>query len=190
MKILVIVIFVLVCVVLLNRSSRAESSSKEKMPSDVYAFTVRTIDGEEKNLSDYKGKVLLFVNTASRCGFTPQYKNLEKLYEEYKDKGLVVLGFPANNFMNQEPGSNADIKTFCELKYKTTFPMFSKISVKGDDIDPLYAFLTNQPGFTGPIGWNFNKILVGPDGKVVARFESKVDPLSKELTQTIDNYLK
>ena len=159
------------------------------MPQSVHDFTMTTIDGAPQSLSAYKGKVLLIVNTASRCGFTPQYKGLEALYEQYKDKGFEVLGFPANNFMGQEPGSNEEIKQFCALKFKTTFPLFAKISVGGNDINPLYAFLTKQPGAEGSITWNFNKFLVGKDGKVIARFGSKTDPQDPELISVLEKAL-
>ena len=152
----------------------------------VHSFTMKTIDGGKKPLADYKGKLLLIVNVASKCGFTPQYAGLEQLYEKYKYRGLVVLGFPANNFMWQEPGSDAEIKSFCSLKYGVSFPMFSKISVKGSDIDPLYVYLTQSADFNGEISWNFNKFLIGPDGRVLARFGSKTEPLSKELTEKIE----
>ena len=156
---------------------------------DLYSFKMKTIDGKEKRLSGYKGKALLIVNTASKCGFTPQYKSLETLYEKYKKKGFEILAFPANNFKNQEPGTDADIKNFCLLNYKTTFPLFAKISVKGDDTHPLYLFLTSQQGVNGPITWNFNKFLVDPQGKVVARFDSKVDPLSPPVVAEIEKIL-
>ena len=155
----------------------------------LYDFTMKTIDGSMKPLSDFKGKTLLIVNVASKCGFTPQYKNLETLYEKYHTRGFEILGFPANNFMWQEPGTDAEIKKFCSLKYNVTFPMFSKISVKGKDIHPLYAYLTRESGFPGDVSWNFNKFLIGPEGKVSARFDSKTDPLSKELTEKIESLL-
>ncbi len=147
----------------------------------VYSFKVKTIDGEEKSLGDYRGKTLLIVNTASKCGFTPQYAGLETLYQKYKARGLEVLAFPANNFMWQEPGSNSEIKEFCSLKFRNTFPLFSKISVKGKDIDPLYAYLTRDTDFKGDIGWNFSKFLIDSQGRVVARFGSTTDPMSKDL---------
>jgi len=158
-------------------------------PEGIYGFTVKTIDDENKSLAEYKGKVFLIVNTASKCGFTPQYRTLEQLYETYKDRGLEILAFPANNFRDQEPGSNAEIKNFCFLNYKTTFPLFSKISVKGADIHPLYAYLTTQSGFNGDISWNFNKFLVAPDGEIVARFASNVDPMSPEIVNTVEKNL-
>lgn len=155
----------------------------------VYDFKEKTIDGKEVSLSDYKEKALLIVNTASRCGFTPQYKGLEALYAKYKSKGFEVLAFPANNFMGQEPGTNEEIKQFCLLKYKTEFPLFSKISVKGKDIDPLYQYLTTESGFNGDISWNFNKFIVDPNGKVVARFGSKTSPEDPELVSKIEEIL-
>ncbi len=156
---------------------------------DVFSFTMKNIDGEDVNLADYKGKALLIVNTASRCGYTPQYAGLEQLYQQYKDRGFVILAFPANNFMGQEPGTDAQIKDFCLLKYKTTFPVFAKSSVKGADMSPLYAYLTTQSGFEGPIKWNFNKFLVSPDGKVVARFDSAVLPSAPELVVELQKVL-
>lgn len=156
---------------------------------DVFSFTMKSIDGEDVNLADYKGKALLIVNTASRCGYTPQYAGLEQLYQQYKDRGFVILAFPANNFMGQEPGTDAQIKDFCLLKYKTTFPVFAKSSVKGADMSPLYAYLTTQSGFEGPIKWNFNKFLVSPDGKVVARFDSAVLPSAPELVVELQKVL-
>lgn len=155
----------------------------------VYDFKVRAIDGKDVALSQYKGKALLIVNTASRCGFTPQYEGLEAVYQQYRAKGFEVLAFPANNFMNQEPGTDAEIQKFCSLKYDTTFPLFSKISVKGKEISPLYAYLTKQSPFPGDIKWNFNKFLVGADGHVVARFDSKVEPTSPEVTAAIEKLL-
>src|ERR1700731_2963464 len=155
-------------------------------------FTLNSIDGQPAPLADYKGKVVLLVNVASRCGFTPQYSALETLYEKYKDRGFVIVGIPANNFGAQEPGSNQEIKTFCTSKYHVTFPMMAKVSVKGADITPLYAFLTDKaanPKTGGEIGWNFTKFLIGPDGKVIARFDSEVGPDSKDLTSAIETAL-
>ena len=139
-------------------------------------------------MAAYKGKVLLLVNVASKCGFTPQYTALEALYEKYKGEGLVVMGFPANNFMAQEPGTNEEIKTFCSRKYNVTFPMYSKISVKGDDKAPLYQFLTEQKG--GEIKWNFTKFLIGRDGTIIARFEPAVKPDSPEVVSAIEKALQ
>ena len=158
----------------------------------VLDFTMTDIDGGQVKLNKYKGNVLLVVNTASKCGYTPQYEGLENIYKKYNAQGFYVLGFPANNFMGQEPGTNEEIKEFCTLKYKTTFPMFAKISVKGADQHPLYNFLTNpktDPEFSGDIKWNFNKFLVDRNGKVVARFDSKATPESPEVTAAIEKYL-
>ena len=155
----------------------------------IYSFNVKTIDGKEKSLADFKGKTLLIVNTASRCGFTRQYEGLEELYKKYHDKGFEILGFPANNFLFQEPGSDQDIKKFCSLKYKVTFPLFSKIDVKGKGIHPLYSYLTKETSFKGDISWNFNKFLVSPDGQVVARFDSKDEPLASGVVSKIESVL-
>lgn len=155
-------------------------------------FKMKTIDGEQKNLSEYKGKVVLMVNVASKCGLTPQYKGLEALYEKYKDKGLVIIGFPANNFGQQEPGTEAEIKQFCTSKYNVTFPMMSKISVKGDDKHPLYKFLTEgQAGddFAGDIEWNFAKFLIDRNGNVIARFSSRTTPESPQVSAEIEKAL-
>lgn len=157
--------------------------------TNIHDFTMKTIDGKDVSLAEYKGKAVLIVNVASKCGFTKQYAGLEELYRKYKDRGFVVLGFPANNFMGQEPGTDAEIKSFCSLKYNVTFPLFSKISVKGKDIHPLYRSLTTDSGFNGAIGWNFAKFLVDPSGAVAARYDSKVEPLSPELTAKLESVL-
>ncbi len=158
----------------------------------VYSFTLNSIDGKPAPLADYKGKVVLIVNVASQCGYTPQYTALESIYEKYKDQGLVILGFPANNFGAQEPGTNEEIKTFCTRKYSVKFPMYSKISVKGDDQAPLYSYLTKQTGagLSGDIKWNFTKFLVDRNGNVVQRFEPAVTPDSKEMTAAIEKQLQ
>jgi len=160
--------------------------------SGIYGFTLNSIDGNPAPLADYKGKVVLLVNVASQCGYTPQYSALESIYEKYKDQGFVILGFPANNFGAQEPGTNEEIKTFCTRKYSVTFPMYSKISVKGADQAPLYAYLTKETGagLTGDIKWNFTKFLVDRNGKVIQRFEPAVTPDSKEVTGAIEKQLK
>lgn len=154
--------------------------------SSFHDFEMKSIGGDTVSLGDYEGKVVLVVNVASRCGFTPQYEGLQSLYEQYKDKGVVVVGFPANNFGAQEPGSDAEIKTFCTRNYGVTFPMFSKISVKGADKHPLYQFLT-AGGEEVP--WNFTKFLIGKDGKVIQRFAPDVEPLDGALTGAIDRAL-
>jgi glutathione peroxidase len=159
----------------------------------VLDFTVKNIDGKDVKLKTYKGNVLLIVNTASKCGYTPQYEGLQTIYDEYKSQGFAVLGFPANNFGGQEPGTASEIKEFCETKYKVKFPMFAKVSVKGTDQDELFRFLTSKetnPNFAGDISWNFNKFLVDRKGKVVARFSSKETPQSDAVKQAIEKYLK
>ena len=163
-------------------------SSSAFAASSVHDFTLPSIDGAAAPLSAYKGKVLLIVNVASQCGYTPQYAGLEKLYETYKDRGLVVVGFPANNFGAQEPGTNQEIKAFCTRTYNVTFPMYAKISVKGGDKAPLYKFLTDATG--SEIQWNFTKFLVGGDGKVITRFESSVEPDSRELLGAVEKALR
>lgn len=159
------------------------------MSTSLHDYSVRSIDGTSVDLSAYKGKAVLIVNVASFCGYTKQYAPLESLYRKYKDKGLVILGFPANDFGAQEPGTNDEIKAFCSTKYDVTFPMFEKVVVKGSDKAPLFQFLTSGGGneaLAGEIDWNFEKFLVGKNGAVVARFKSRVDPLSSELTSAIE----
>ena len=157
--------------------------------SSVYDFTLTSIDGAAAPLSSFKGKVVLLVNVASKCGFTPQYAGLEKLYETYKDKGFVIVGVPANNFGAQEPGSNEEIKTFCSRNYNVTFPMMSKVSVKGTDTTPLYQYLTDKsanPKTGGEIKWNFTKFLVDKNGNVINRFESAVTPEAADLVKSVE----
>jgi glutathione peroxidase len=160
--------------------------------SSIYDFTLPNIDGQPMPLSEFKGKVVLMVNVASQCGYTPQYSALESIYEKYKDQGFVILGFPANNFGAQEPGTNQEIKTFCSRKYSVTFPMYSKVSVKGSDQTPLYKYLTTQadPTHTGDIKWNFTKFLVDRQGNVVQRFEPAVTPDSADVTAAVEKLLK
>jgi len=156
-------------------------------PESIYEFKPQSIDGKSVDLSMYKGKKILIVNTASECGNTPQYADLEKLYEKYKDK-LVVIGFPANNFGEQEPGSNSDIASFCKKNYGVTFPMMSKVSVKGDDIDPLFKWLIAQPNpdKTGDIRWNFEKFLLDENGRLIHRFHDKMLPMDEKIIQAIE----
>jgi glutathione peroxidase len=161
--------------------------------SSALDFTLNSLDGKPAPLAEYKGKVVLIVNVASRCGYTPQYTGLEKVYEKYKAQGFVILGFPANNFGGQEPGTNEEIKTFCSSKYQVTFPMYSKVSVKGADTTPLYQFLTDKeahPATGGEIKWNFTKFLVDRNGKVIERFEPAVTPESADVTSAIEKALK
>jgi glutathione peroxidase len=155
--------------------------------SSVHEFSLTTIDGKPAPLSAYKGKAVLLVNVASKCGYTKQYTGLQALYEKYKDKGLVIVGVPANNFGGQEPGTNEEIATFCSRDYNVTFPMMSKVSVKGDDMIPLYGYLTQNTG--GDVKWNFTKFLVDKDGKITNRFESKVTPESPEMAAAIEKAL-
>ncbi|HEY1985938.1 MAG TPA: glutathione peroxidase [Terracidiphilus sp.] len=158
----------------------------------IYDFTMRSIDGQPTSLKNYSGKVVLLVNVASRCGFTPQYTGLEALYEKYKDRGLVIVGIPANNFAQQEPGTDDEIKKFCSSKYSVTFPMMSKVSVLGDDETPLYRFLTDKsanPQIGGDIKWNFTKFLFDRSGKPVARFEPAVTPDSPEVQSAVESAL-
>jgi len=158
----------------------------------VYDFTLNSIEGPPASLGAYKGKVLMVVNVASRCGYTPQYSTLESVYEKYKDRGLVIVGVPANNFGAQEPGTNEEIKTFCTRKYNVQFPMMSKVSVKGSDIAPLYQYLTDSsanPKTGGEIKWNFTKFLFDRNGNVVARFEPDVTPDSSQVVAAIEKAL-
>lgn len=160
--------------------------------TSLYDFKLKNIEGTEVSLESYKGKVLLVVNTASKCGYTPQYEGLQSIYSEYKDKGFEILGFPANNFMGQEPGTDEEIQAFCTTKFDVEFQMFSKVSVKGKDQSPFFAFLTKaeNPDFTGDIKWNFEKFLISKDGKILHRFRSAVKPDSKEMKEAIENALK
>jgi len=158
-------------------------SSRADLP---LAGTMKTIDGQDVDLGTYQGKVVLIVNVASRCGATPQYAGLQDLYEKYKDKGFVVLGFPANDFGAQEPGSDEQIKEFCSTKYAVTFPMFSKITVKGPEKAALYKVLTETAIPSGEVGWNFEKFLIGKDGKIAGRFKTRVSPDDAELVSAIE----
>lgn len=161
--------------------------------SGFYNFTLNTIDGVPNKMSTYQGKVCLIVNVASRCGYTSQYANLEKVYQEYKNKGFMVLGFPANNFGGQEPGTDQEIKTFCSSSYNVTFNMYGKISVKGNDKHPLFTFLTSgaaNSNIAGEIGWNFEKFLIDKNGKLIKRYKSNIDPMSPEMKTDIENALK
>jgi glutathione peroxidase len=178
-----LLLFLLFCTVSVGLSAQQKS---------IYDFNMKTIDGQPATLGAYSGKVVLLVNVASKCGFTPQYAGLEAVYEKYKDRGLVIVGFPANNFMQQEPGTDEEIKKFCSNKYNVTFPMMSKVSVKGDDQTPLYGFLTGKstdPQFAGDIKWNFTKFLFDRNGKPVARFEPNVTPDSPQVTAAIESAL-
>jgi glutathione peroxidase len=157
--------------------------------TSILDFTMKDNGGSDTPLALFRGKVLLVVNVASKCGLTPQYRSLQALYDRYRNEGLEILAFPANNFLRQEPGSESEIRRFCSNEYGVTFPLFSKISVRGRDIHPLYRFLTEpgtNPRFAGKIGWNFAKFLVDRKGAVIARFEPRVDPLAEEVTASIE----
>lgn len=158
-----------------------------------YDFTMRTIDGKEIKLEQYKGKVVLVVNVASFCGYTKQYTGLEQLYQKYKDKGLVLIGFPANNYGEQEPGSDAEIKEFCSTHYNVTFQMFAKISVLGEDKHPLYKFLTSGGGdekLAGEVAWNFEKFLISRNGKIMSRYKRNIEPMSDEIVTAVERELE
>ena len=165
---------------------RTADGTSSNAARTVFDFEARSIGGEPVSLGQYRGKVLLIVNTASRCGFTPQYEGLETLYERYHERGFEVLGFPANDFLGQEPGTDTEIETFCTTRFGTRFPLFSKIHVKGKSMHPLYAWLTTDSGQPGAIKWNFTKFLVGADGRVIARFEPNVTPLAQIVTSAIE----
>jgi glutathione peroxidase len=173
-------------------SVRADEKKKEGKVPPVLNFKMKSIDGKSVDLSNYQGKVVVFVNVASKCGYTPQYEALQKLYEKYADKGLVIVGVPANDFGKQEPGTDAEIKEFCSSKYNVKFDMLSKVSVKGDDKCDLYKFLTSKetdPKYAGEVEWNFEKFIVSRNGEVVGRFKSKVKPDSDEFIKAIETEL-
>lgn len=156
---------------------------------NVYSFKMKDIDGQTVDLKKFEGKTLLIVNTASECGYTHQYEPLEKIYQKYKDKGLVVLGFPSNDFGGQEPGTEKEIKAFCQARYDVKFPMFSKIKVKGEGKADLYKWLTEKASDKGEVKWNFEKFLINKKGQIVSRYRSKVDPMDSKLTQAIEKVL-
>jgi glutathione peroxidase len=171
----------------------ADAPQNKDKKMKIYDIEVKDIDGNQVKLEQYRGKVLLLVNVASQCGFTPQYEGLQKIYAKYRDQGFLVLGFPANNFGGQEPGADQEIKTFCSTRFHVTFPMFSKISVKGADKHPLYKYLTEaetDPEFAGEIKWNFNKFLVDRQGNLIARFDSPDTPEGEKVTKAIEAALK
>lgn len=170
----------------------AVGSSHMESEKSIYSFKVKNIDGKEVALKDYKGKVLVIVNVASKCGYTPQYEDLQTLYKKYKEKGVEVLGFPANNYGGQEPGTEAEIKEFCSVNFNVTFPMFSKVSTKGDDQHELFKYLTSlkNPDFDGEIKWNFEKFLIGKDGKLLHRYRSKTKPTDEVFIKAVEEALK
>jgi glutathione peroxidase len=170
----------------------APADAEDAKPGPALNFTMKDIDGKPVNLARYQGKVVLMVNVASQCGLTPQYAKLQALHEKYADKGLVILGFPCNDFGKQEPGSEAEIKEFCNVRYKVSFPMFSKIAVKGPEAAPLYKYLTDKqanPAFGGDIEWNFAKFLVSRKGTVAARIPARTDPSAPDVVAMIEKEL-
>jgi len=188
-------LIILISIFIIQTSFKGSTMTKLQplIEKAIYDFVMKDIDGHEVKLEQYRGKVLLIVNVASKCGFTPQYAGLQKLYLKYKDQGFYVLGFPANNFLSQEPGTDEEIKNFCSISYDVTFPMFAKISVKGKDKHPLYRFLTEEATnleFAGEISWNFNKFLVDKNGKIIARFGSKIKPEDEQIITAIEAALK
>jgi glutathione peroxidase len=170
-------------------SVREEVAMQAPTTGTIYDFTLNDIDGKPVSLSQFRGKALLVVNTASFCGNTPQYTDLQTMYDRYHERGFEVLAFPANNFGKQEPGTNEEIKGFCLTKYSLTFPLFGKISVKGDDKHPLYHYLTERSPFPGEIEWNFQKYLVDRNGNVVARYHHRTKPLSDEIVRDVEQAL-
>lgn len=185
--IFIVALFIFLTVMTLSITHQPSSIADTN--DSLYTFTMKTIDGAEKSLADYKGHVLLIVNTASECGYTPQYETLQKLYEKYESQGLRILAFPANNFGSQEPGTDAEIKKFCSTNYHVTFDLFSKISVKGDDQHPLYRFITHAPGVEGDVRWNFQKYIADKSGKLIAKISHKIDPLDASVTSIIETEL-
>ncbi|MBD3165776.1 redoxin domain-containing protein [bacterium] len=192
MKRLIVAIVMITAAALYGCSSNAKTDTDMAKSGSIEYRTLEleTIDGDTTTLADFEGKVVLIVNTASKCGFTPQYEGLQELYETYGDDGLVVIGFPANNFMGQEPGTNEEIQQFCKTEYSVTFPMMAKISVKGDDQHPLYTYLTEQSPHPGEISWNFNKFLLDREGNVIARFGTRTKPTADEVVGKIEAALK
>lgn len=169
--------------------AHVEAGENPGMLSPIFQMTMNDIDGHPVNLKQFQGKVLMIVNTASFCGNTPQYGGLQTLYEQYREQGFEILAFPANNFGKQEPGTSEEIKTFCYTKYALEFPLFEKISVKGDDTHPLYQYLTRESPFPGEIEWNFQKFLVNRKGQVIARYRPGLKPLSSQIVQDIQHAL-
>jgi len=172
-------------VLALLAAPQTKTPEKPKV-ADALNFTMNSLEGKPVNLSKYQGNVVLMVNVASECGYTPQYEGLQALHKKYAARGLRVLGFPSNDFGGQEPGSNAEIQDFCKKNFGVEFDMFSKIKVLGSDKSPLYKTLTATPKFTGDVSWNFEKFLIGRDGQVIGRYKSAVEPLSTELTRAIE----
>ena len=176
--------------VLVLGNVNAKAGQEVGMDKTVYSFSAETIEGQARTLAQYKGKVLLIVNTASKCGFTDQYRDLEALYTTYSAPGFEILAFPSNDFLFQEPGSNEEIKNFCETKFHTTFDLFAKIKVKGKEAHPLYQWLVNHEMYGGEISWNFNKFLIDRNGRVIARFSSRDNPQAPEVIRAVEDALR
>jgi glutathione peroxidase len=191
-SLIIIIMLISLAAIISAGNLRSNSNSVLKSNSDnpnISEIKVKTMDGAEKPLSDYKGKVLLIVNVASNCGNTPQYEGLEKIYEKYKDRGFEILAFPCNDFGGQEPGTNEEIRNFCTANYNVTFTLFDKIKVLGDSKSALYAeLIKTEPA--GDVGWNFEKFIVDKNGNVIARFKSKVKPEDNQITSVIEKYLE
>ncbi len=186
----IIYVSIVALFVFLSKTDASNENKGNQMDKNIKQITVKDIDGKSVKLADYKGKVLLIVNVASYCGFTKQYAGLEKIYRDYKDKGFEILAFPCNQFGEQEPGTNEEIKNFCSSKFDVTFKLFDKVDVKGKDKSPLYLILTdNEVTGKADIKWNFEKFLIDKDGNVVARYSSKVEPTGKELISAIEKEL-
>lgn len=189
MRIMNVLAPVLMAGVLVQPTPAQEKDKLMPERSPLYSFTMNSVDGKPVPLSSYEGNVLLIVNVASFCGYTPQYENIEEVYKQYKDKGFRVLAFPANNFSNQEPGTDQEIKEFCKLKYDVSFDLFSKINVKGPKQHPLYRYITTESPFPGEVKWNFQKYLVDRSGKIVAMFPTKVKPTDDEFIGKLEALL-
>ncbi|MEX2493938.1 MAG: glutathione peroxidase [Nitrospirales bacterium] len=175
---------------ILTSSTSHVQTDRESQATQIYDFTMEDIDGKPRTLREFKGKVIMVVNTASFCGNTPQYEDLQTLYEQYRDQGFTILAFPANDFGQQEPGNNKEIAEFCYTKYSLEFPLFSKITVLGDQKHPLYRYLTEHTSFPGEIKWNFQKFLVDRQGQVIARYAPKQQPLTPAIVEDIEKALK
>lgn len=190
-KMLIVMVVVLLVVAVLGYAAwNRKSEGPPTGAKSVLEFSAKTIDGKDRSLLEYRGNVLLIVNTASECGYTPQYEGLEQLYRKYKDKGFRILAFPSNDFGGQEPGTEAEIKQFCTLKYDVSFDLFAKIEVKGAQKHPLYKYLTEESPCAGEVKWNFNKYLVSRTGRVITKFGSRTEPMSAELVQQVEQLLK
>lgn len=193
MKYLLAIILVIFCFGFTKLTKEEKEINKNDTTQSFYDFSLNDIDGNEFDLKNLKNKIILIVNVASRCGFTNQYSELEKLYNKYKENDFIVIAVPSNDFGRQEPGSNNDIKKFCESNFNITFPIMSKVNVKGKNIIPLYRFLTNKkihPKTGGEITWNFNKFLINKNGEIIERYSSFIKPLSKKITSKIDDLIK